>query len=279
MLFLGISTSVATIVAAIFTGYAAFQARTSAMSAKSQVDHQIRQYEENKTPKLIPVFTDFSTTVYGIFNDWFEVTSEVDEYKYPTLEKKFSSFSLPLINFGNSPAINIQVEHYLKGGSATIQLYNSEVPEEKFNSLPFSSRHRLTEIKNREEGTTKFFSINIQGTNIYGQEKERICKINAISTRIPYTDTKKTLSLPLPDYFILLNNIYLNQWYLKVKRTDIVLPTLVTKIIYFDTDHKRYEGEFEFYIKRNPIKSKNGVITSSIEFNIIKNGPSLTREQ
>lgn len=279
MSFFGIPTSIATIVAAIFTGYAAFQARTSAMSAKSQVDHQIRQYKDNKTPKLIPVFTDFSTTVDGIFNDWFEVTSEVDDFKYPTLEKKFSSFSLPLINFGNSPAINIQVEHYLKGGSTTVQLYNSKVSKEKFNSFPFSSRYRLTAIKNREEGTTKFFSINIQGTNIYGQEKERICKINAMSTRIPYTDTKKILSLPIPDYFILLNNIYLNQWYLKVKKTNISLSILVTKIIYFDTDNKRYEGEFEFYIKKNTIKSKNGVITCSIEFNIIKNGPSLMYEQ
>lgn len=161
MIFLGVLTSIATIIAAVFTGYAALQARTSAMSAKSQVDHQIKQYEENKTPKLIPIFTDFSTTVDGIFNDWFEVTSEVDDYKYPTLEKKFSSFSLPFINFGNSPAINIEVQYYLKGGSAKIQLYNSEIPDEKFSTLPFSSRHRLTGIKNREEGTTKFFSILI----------------------------------------------------------------------------------------------------------------------
>lgn len=266
MLLLGVLTSVATIVAAIFTGYAAFQARTSAVSAKSQVDHQIKQYEENKTPKLIPVFTDFSTTIYGIFNDWFEVNLEVDDFKYPTLQKKFSSFSLPIINFGNSPAINIQIEHYLKGGSAKVQMHNADISEEKFNKLPFSSRHRLTEIKNREEGTTKFFSFNIQGTNIYGQEIERICKINAMPIRIPYTDVKKSLNLPLPDYFILLNNLYLNQWYLKVNRTEISLPILVTKIIYFDTDNKRYEEEFEFCIKKNPIKSKNGVITSSIEF-------------
>lgn len=104
-------------------------------------------------------------------------------------------------------------------------------------------------------------------------------KINETSIRVSYTDVKKTLNLPLPDYFILLSNIYLNQWYLSIKKSNFTLPTLVTKIVYHDTDDKRYEGEFEFFIKKYPSKSKNGVITSSIEFKTIKNGPSLMHEQ
>lgn len=259
---LGVSffATIATAYAAIKTAHAAKAAQRSADISAKQLSTQIKEQEKIGRPRIIPLNAIVLPHPTSVLSDWrtpktgsglIDNTEGIVDNTFIKLPGRFSNFKIPIINAGNSFAIDIVYSLTLVGGTDSIKPFDSQFAELR---LPIpkkasDSKHIFTiqviahDFSDQQHDEENINAITLEDTYLV-ESKER---------HISIIESGKKSEIYIPSYFVVLFNIYHKEYYLNFEREDYVedfIPKLEMKIEYSDQYNVRYTDTYHMELSK-----------------------------
>lgn len=249
----------ATIWAAIATYLAAKAARDSADISAKQFQNQVNEQAKIERPRLVPLNQKVSTTVVQALSDWTNPSS--DSEKILNGKEGFSEYTIPLINAGNSFAIDIKYCFEIEGGMKAIkELVYENISIYKPTLIEGSNHEEVFRFTVAER--TNILTSQGALANVF--EAEVIPFFRSISI-IQSNDTNE---ISIPSYFVVLSNIYLMNHLVK-RESQLLRPILRLSISYKDQYNNEHIDTYRMQLVDKHIALKGSKIETWIDFEII----------
>lgn len=225
-----------------FTAVAGVAAAASAGISLWQSKAQINRQKEQERPNLIPlnknVYLNKSEEFVDMHlgNDWQE--SPYEKQKSMKVYDFYSQFTFPIINTGGSVALKVNILYSLENGIDSIQ----EVDTKEIKVLLLNPE--LKQIPNKDEFSFVFKQhVPLSPEEIMVTEP---FKVKTSEFRTPLIKNNDSENIRLPFYFLVLNNLYLDD-------LQSSKPRLSLTIQYEDQYHKKHHAIYRVELKKQKI--------------------------
>ncbi|KTR27883.1 hypothetical protein RSA11_04250 [Exiguobacterium indicum] len=219
-------------VTSVFTALAAGAAAWSALISRNQFKDQTRRQKEQERPRLIPLNQELYLSKSKEYVDMslsYEWKLSPDDQRQSSKKSDvLSQFSFPIINTGKSSAMKVKIMYTLENIHDVLKDIDNDV----LNFIVHTPLDTPLEID--------FFSFEVKEQKNLSPKGEYIeNKFDVVPSefRIPLIKSDETEQVRLPIYFMVLNNIYLEN-HQKIK------PILRIGIEYVNSYHKKH---IDFY--------------------------------
>lgn len=254
--------ALATAYAAIKTAHAAKSAQKSADISAQQLSNQIKEQERIGRPRLIPLNIIVLPHPTSVLSDWrtpksdaglIDNTNGIVDNTFVRLPGRFSNVKIPIINAGNSFAIDIVYKLSLLGGTDSIAPFDSQFAELR---LP---------IPKSATDSDGIFTIHViahdfSEQNIYDKENdhdtfttEDTYLVDSKKRHISIIESGKKSEIYIPSYFVALFNIYHKDYYFNFYREDYIenpIPKLELIVEYSDQYNVKYIDKYHMELSK-----------------------------
>lgn len=221
---------------------AAIAAAASAGISLWQFNAQVNKQKERERPNLIPlnkdVFLNKSDEFFDmhIGNDWQE--SRYEKQTSMKIYDSFSQFTFPIMNTGGSAAIKVKILYSLENAINSIKEINTEEIKVALENPECRQLHDDVDFS---------FTLT-QHVPLFPKEKtvSESFKVQESEFRMPLIKNNEPENIRLPFYFLVLNNLYLDD-------LQDTKPRLRLTIIYEDQNHEKYHSIYRVELKKQKV--------------------------
>lgn len=265
---MGIATDVIAVGTGIFTAIAARAAWKSAEVSAQQLTDQKQEQMRVERPRLVPLNKYFTPHPTEILSDW-RTGTEIN-YIFTEFSSRYSNLKIPIINTGKSFAVDINYIFSLEGRIDAIQNFSSGKSEVV---VEFS---REEESKLRLINSDTFtFQVYDYDSN-YAKENDKRTKtyifhVTPYERHISLIKSGETDELYIPNYFVVLCNIYLQEYH-RGNHKQLNRPKLKLDIQYRDQYNEVHIDQYMMELSTKQFEGNNYtyMIEGWIDFVFIK---------
>lgn len=251
---MGITTDIIALGTGIFTAIAARAAWKSAKVSAQQLTDQKEDQMKTERPRLVPLNQFVSPHPKEILSDW-KTSTEID-YTFTDFYTNFSNVKIPIINTGKSFAIDINYSFSLEGGIEAIKTYSSEKTKISISRFP------------EEEAKIRMLQTDSFNIQVYDFDSDHARKDdNRVKTSFfhiaPYKrhisliKTNETDELYIPNYFVVLCNIYLQEYDYIEKHNELIRPKIRLNIQYKDQYNEIHTDQYMMELSTKQFEGRN----------------------
>lgn len=243
----------------IGTLWAALSARKSAQISKTQLETQIEEKKQVDRPRLVPLNHRVSVELHSIFSDWaVEETDSAFKFK---AKHRMSRFHVPLINTGNTHAFDVRYSFKIQGGIDAFQEYNADGVQ-----LLLAD----PDLKQLSVDHFNFIAIEEAPSNPAAFTRQEIEAVPYIQY-IPLIQNNKSDEMHLPKFFIILSNVYLEEYWLQ--GPSINRPEVIVTLRYKDQLHVEHIDQYLMTLSNKQIRAHGPEVNTWVDFQYIEPKP------
>lgn len=255
------ATLLVTFGAAWYTASAARAAKQSAKVSTDQFETQVKEQKRLERPRLVPLNHKVIQKPDRILRGW----SNDESKKASFLAGKggFSDYAIPIINAGNSFAIDVKYCFEFEDGIEAIK-------PAKFDGITISEPEYMEEY-----GENKFFKFTVTE----GPASDRDSFYSPVANffygesvsywrYISIIRSKEEEQIVLPAYFIVLSNIFLLKGIGKEEHESL-RPNLLMTILYKDQYNEEHVDVYRMRLSDKHITSNGSALETWIDFEFI----------
>lgn len=262
--------SIVEILAAAGTLWAAISAKQSASTSSKQLSEQLSQNRKLNRPRLVPHNIKLKTEIPYVLSDWATETNNIEQR---IVTSSISRFSIPVLNVSSYLAIDVKYSFKLEFGIDAITPYT--------NSDESICIYFLDENIRQLEKEVFTFNLKAYDSSVFKRQFMSI-PVAPYSDYLSIVQPSKTEQVFIPQYFVILNNIYLKGY--NENGEPFSRPSLILSLKYRDQYNNEIEDLYRMRLSTKQINLKRyydvkpDTVEAWIDFKFLKTSYVVTNE-
>lgn len=257
------------ILAAAGTLWAAISAKQSASTSSKQLLEQLSQNRKLNRPRLVPHNIKLKSEIPYVLSDW---ATETNNAEQRIVTSSTSRFSIPVLNVSSYLAIDVKYSFKLEFGIDAITPYSNSDE---------SIRIYFSDENTRQLGKDVFtFNLKACDSTVFQRQFMSI-PVAPYSDYLPIVQPSRTEQVFIPQYFVILNNIFLEGYNENVE--PFARPSLILSLQYRDQYNNEIEDLYKMRLSTKQITLRRNndradYVEAWIDFKFLKTSYVVTNE-